>query len=71
MKILSPMIDFVFKALSGRENQTSKMLLIDLLNEILKSKGEDTIVNLVYLNPFNYIMGIKLVISLNKHLGLK
>jgi len=54
MKILSPMNDFVFKALFGREDQTSKLLLIDLLNEILKSKGEDTIVSLVYLNPFNY-----------------
>ncbi len=54
MQLLSPLDDFVFKALFAREDRDSKVILIDLLNEILKSRGENTIVNLDYLNPFNY-----------------
>lgn len=48
------MNDFVFKALFGREDQTSKQLLIDLLNDTLRAKGEDLIRSVKYLNPFNY-----------------
>ena len=48
------MYDFVFKALFGREDETSKELLIELLNDILRAKGEDLIVSVEYLNPFNY-----------------
>ncbi len=54
MKMLSPMYDFVFKAMFGREDKTSKKLLIGLLNDILSSKGEDPICSVTYLNPFNY-----------------
>lgn len=54
MKMLSPMYDFVFKALFGREDKTSKKLLMELLNDILRDKGEDTITSITYLNPFNY-----------------
>ncbi|MGF7184402.1 putative transposase/invertase (TIGR01784 family) [Desulfitispora alkaliphila] len=54
MKMLSPLNDFVFKALFGREDATSKQLLIDLLNDTLRAKGEDLIVSIQYLNPFNY-----------------
>jgi predicted transposase/invertase (TIGR01784 family) len=48
------MYDFVFKALFAREDKTSKKLLIDLLNDILSAKSEDTICSVTYLNPFNY-----------------
>ena len=48
------MYDFVFKALFGREDETSKELLIELLNDILRAKGEALIVSVEYLNPFNY-----------------
>ena len=54
MKMLNPMYDFVFKALFGREDETSKELLIELLNDILRAKGEDLIISVEYLNPFNY-----------------
>ena len=54
MKLLNPMYDFVFKALFGREDEVSKELLIELLNDILRAKGEDLIVSVEYLNPFNY-----------------
>ncbi|WP_041720311.1 Rpn family recombination-promoting nuclease/putative transposase [Alkaliphilus metalliredigens] len=54
MKLLSPMNDFVFKALFGREDATSKQLLIELLNDTLRAKGEDLIASVKYLNPFNY-----------------
>ena len=54
MKMLNPMYDFVFKALFGREDETSKELLIELLNDILRAKGEALIVSVEYLNPFNY-----------------
>lgn len=49
MKILDPMLDFVFKALFGKEDETSKMLLIALLNDILVPKREDKIENIVHL----------------------
>jgi len=52
MKMISPMYDFVFKAMFGREDKTSKKLLIGLLNDILSSKGEDPICSVTYLNPF-------------------
>ena len=54
MKLLNPMYDFVFKALFGREDEVSKELLIELMNDILMAKGEDLIVSVEYLNPFNY-----------------
>ena len=54
MKLLNPMYDFVFKALFGREDEVSKELLIELMNDILRAKGEDLIVSVEYLNPFNY-----------------
>lgn len=53
MKLLNPMYDFVFKALFGREDEVSKELLIELMNDILRAKGEDLIVSVEYLNPFN------------------
>ena len=54
MKMLNPMLDFVFKALFGKEDNISKKLLISLLNDIFVSAGEDRITSITYLNPFNY-----------------
>ena len=54
MKILDPMMDFVFKALFGKEYATSKTLLIALLNDVLVPRGEDKIESITYLNSFNY-----------------
>ena len=54
MQMLDPMNDFVFKALFGKEDKTSKMLLVALLNDILVPTGEDKIQSVTYLNPFNY-----------------
>ncbi len=52
-KLLSPLNDIVFKALFGREEKESKIILIDFLNAILSYKGEDKIVEIDHLNPFN------------------
>lgn len=52
-KLLSPLNDIVFKALFGREEKESKIILIDFLNAILNYKGEDKIVEIDHLNPFN------------------
>ncbi len=54
MEKLNPMMDFVFKALFGKEDNESKMLLIELLNDILVPRGEDKIQDIKHLNPFNY-----------------
>ncbi|MCK9218290.1 MAG: Rpn family recombination-promoting nuclease/putative transposase [Firmicutes bacterium] len=54
MKTLDPMMDIVFKALFGREDKTSKKLLIGLLNDILEESQEDKIVDVIHMNPFNY-----------------
>lgn len=54
MKTLNPMMDFVFKALFGREDSTSKVLLIALINDILLDAEEEPIISLEYINPFNY-----------------
>lgn len=51
--LLSPLNDFVFKALFGREKRESKIILIDFLNAILKFEEENKITEIVYLNPFN------------------
>ena len=40
MRLLNPMYDFVFKAIFGTENKTSKELLINLLNDILDLKDK-------------------------------
>ncbi|NMA95985.1 MAG: Rpn family recombination-promoting nuclease/putative transposase [Clostridiales bacterium] len=50
--LLKPLNDLVFKALFGRDEANSKIILIDLLNELLKLKGKDRIEEVVYLNPF-------------------
>lgn len=54
MKRLDPMMDFVFKALFGKEDKVSKRLLVSFLNDIFVDKGQDKIESIVYLNPFNY-----------------
>ena len=37
MRTLDPMMDLVFKALFGKEDKTSKELLMALLNDILEN----------------------------------
>ena len=53
MKNLDPMMDLVFKALFGKEDKTSKGLLIAFLNDILSNEKEE-LVDISHLNPFNY-----------------
>lgn len=45
--------DVVFKAVLGRDDPDSKLMLTDLLNAILDLKGRKQIVNITYKNPFN------------------
>ena len=52
-RLLSPLSDIVFKALFGREEKRSKIILIDFLNSILRFKGENKITEITHLNPFN------------------
>jgi predicted transposase/invertase (TIGR01784 family) len=52
-RLLKPLNDLVFKALFGREEKESKIILVDFLNELLKLEGENRIKKIVYLNPFN------------------
>jgi predicted transposase/invertase (TIGR01784 family) len=54
MKMLDPMKDLVFKALFGKEDKTSKILLMTLLNDILEKEEQGKIVEVHHLNPFNY-----------------
>lgn len=54
MKNLDPMSDIVFKAVFGKEDPTSKILLIALLNDILADENPEPITDITYLNPFNY-----------------
>jgi predicted transposase/invertase (TIGR01784 family) len=54
MKMLDPMMDLVFKALFGKEDKTSKILLMALLNDILEKEEQGKIVEVHHLNPFNY-----------------
>ena len=54
MRTLDPMMDLVFKALFGKEDQTSKELLMALLNDILENDDRNKIVDISHLNPFNY-----------------
>ncbi|HLR36222.1 MAG TPA: Rpn family recombination-promoting nuclease/putative transposase, partial [Tissierellales bacterium] len=52
-ELLSPLNDLVFKALFGREQKKSKIILIDFLNSILNLDEEDKIIEIIHLNPFN------------------
>lgn len=54
MKNLDPMMDLVFKALFGKEDKTSKGLLIAFLNDVLSNEKQERIVDVSHLNPFNY-----------------
>lgn len=54
MKNLDPMMDLVFKALFGKEDKTSKELLIAFLNDVLSNEKQELIVDVSHLNPFNY-----------------
>ncbi len=54
MKNLDPMSDIVFKAVFGKEDPISKILLIALLNDILADENPEPITDITYLNPFNY-----------------
>lgn len=54
MQILDPMSDIVFKAIFGKEDKTSKELLIALLNDILANENPEPITDISHLNPFNY-----------------
>ncbi len=54
MIILNPMLDFVFKALFGKEDKTSKKLLIAFLNDVLAKENQEPIVDVAHINPFNY-----------------
>src|SRR5699024_3118368 len=52
-ELLSPLNDLGFKALFGREQKKSKIILIDFLNSILDLDEEDKIIEIIHLNPFN------------------
>lgn len=52
-ELLSPLSDIVFKALFGREEKDSKIILIDFLNSILSLKGDEKVTEIIHLNPFN------------------
>ena len=54
MIILNPMLDFVFKALFGKEDKTSKKLLITFLNDVLAKGNQEPIIDVAHINPFNY-----------------
>ena len=54
MTILDPMLDFVFKALFGKEDKTSKRLLIAFLNDVLAKENQEPIIDVAHINPFNY-----------------
>lgn len=54
MKILDPMSDIVFKAIFGKEDKTSKEILITFLNDVLASENFKPIIEITHLNPFNY-----------------
>ncbi|MBW4081311.1 Rpn family recombination-promoting nuclease/putative transposase [Paenibacillus sp. S150] len=54
VSLLSPLNDLVFKALFGREEQQSKLLLIDFLNSVLDLQGPQAICTITHLNPMNY-----------------
>lgn len=51
--LLSPLNDLVFKALFGREQKQSKIILMDFLNSVLNLEEKDKITEIAYLNPFN------------------
>ena len=51
MKFISPRADFAFKRIFGSEADTSK--LISLLNAILSNQGDERIVTIDILNPYN------------------
>lgn len=53
-EILSPLNDLVFKALFSREQEECKIILMDFLNELLSLKGNDKIIDIEYMNPYNY-----------------
>lgn len=46
-------IDFAFKHIFAQGGETSKFILMDLLNSILDYSEDDKITKIVYLNPFN------------------
>ncbi|MCK9443949.1 MAG: Rpn family recombination-promoting nuclease/putative transposase [Tissierellaceae bacterium] len=52
-KLLSPLSDIIFKALFGREEENSKIILMDFLNKILELDGEMKIKEIIHLSPFN------------------
>ncbi|WP_347489609.1 PD-(D/E)XK nuclease family transposase [Desulfoscipio sp. XC116] len=52
--LLSPLNDLVFKALFAREEPRSRIILIDLLNSLLGLCGDEKIISITHLNPFNY-----------------
>lgn len=52
--LFSPLNDFAFKALFGRDEDYCYFILIDFLNTVLFTEDDsDFIKELVYLNPFN------------------
>ena len=51
--LLSPMVDIIFKALFGGEDNDSKIMLIDFLNSVMKLSGEDKIIDITEMNPYN------------------
>lgn len=51
--LLSPMVDIIFKALFGGEDKESKIILIDFLNAVMNLSGENEIVDVIEMNPYN------------------
>ena len=52
-ELLSPLSDIVFKALFGREEKDSRIILIDFLNSVLSLEGNEKITEIIHLSPFN------------------
>ncbi|SHK17920.1 Rpn family recombination-promoting nuclease/putative transposase [Tepidibacter formicigenes] len=53
IKLMKPIVDFVFKRIFAGETKESKIVLIDLLNSILGLEKEEKIIEIIYLNPYN------------------
>jgi len=52
-KLMRPVVDYAFKALFGSNKRKSKIILIDLLNNILNLQKKNKIKSIQHLNPFN------------------
>ena len=52
-ELLNPLNDVIFKALFGKEQEDSKLILINFLNSILSLENQEKITSIIHLNPIN------------------